>query len=80
MGKCTSKPISTETMPHMINALVWPVATYGCESWTSKNKGKTTHPIQEVSKLHQETATNSMEMKGHKHISLTGWPIPSENY
>jgi len=36
-----------------MKALVWPVATYGCESWTLKN---------------EETRLDAFEMKGLRKI------------
>ena len=41
-------PISTKT--RLMKALVWPVATYGCESWTLSNN--------------EETRLDAFEMKG----------------
>ena len=46
--KSHSIPISTKT--RLMKALVWPVATYGCESWTLKNN--------------EETRLDAYEMKG----------------
>jgi len=37
-----------------MKALVWPVATYGCESWTLRND--------------EETRLNAFEMKGLRKI------------
>jgi len=46
--KSHSIPISTKT--RLMKALVWPVATYGCESWTLKKN--------------EETRLDAYEMKG----------------
>jgi len=37
--KSHSIPISTKT--RLMKALVWPVATYGCESWTLRKNEET---------------------------------------
>jgi len=37
--KSHSMPISTQV--RLMNALVWPVATYGCESWTLRKNEET---------------------------------------
>jgi len=37
--KSHSIPISTKT--RLMKALVWPVATYGCESWTPRKNEET---------------------------------------
>jgi len=46
--KSHSIPISTKIRP--IKELVWPVATYGCESWTLRKN--------------EETHLDAFEMKG----------------
>ena len=37
-GVWKNKSISTITKLRLIKALVWPVATYGCEAWTLKKE------------------------------------------
>jgi len=48
--KSHSIPISTKIGLRLMKALVWPVATYGCESWTLRKN--------------EETRTDAFEMKG----------------
>ena len=36
---CKNKAISTNTKLQLMNALVWPVATYGCEALDAKEGG-----------------------------------------
>jgi len=61
--KSHSIPICTKI--RLIKALVWPVATYGCESWTlRKNK---------------ETRLDAFEMKGLKKILWVSWTAKKTN-
>jgi len=50
-------PISTKI--RRMNALVWPVATYGCESWTLRKNDK--------------TRLDAFEMKGLRKILRVSW-------
>ena len=50
--KSLSIPISTKM--RLMKALVWPVATYGCESWTLRKN--------------EETRLDAFEMKGQRKI------------
>ena len=53
-----SIPISTKI--RLMKALVWPVATYGCESWTLRKNEETRH--------------DAFEMKGlRKIVRVRGW-------
>jgi len=52
--KSYSIPISTEI--RLMKALVWPVATYGCESWNLRKN--------------EETRLDALEMKGLGEIRL----------
>ena len=54
-----NKRISIETKKRLMSTLVWPVATYGCESWTTKK---------EVLKKIQ-----SFEMAGYRKILRVSW-------
>ena len=55
--KSHSKPIPTKI--RLMKALVWPVATYGCESWTLRKT--------------EETHLDAFEMKGLRKILLASW-------
>jgi len=57
MEKCYSIPISTKI--RLIKALVWPVATYGCESWTLRDN--------------EETRPDAFEMKRPRKILWVSW-------
>ena len=39
-GVLKSRDISLPTKVHVVNAMVFPVVTYGCESWTVKKKAE----------------------------------------
>ena len=54
-----NKRISVETKKRLMSTLVWPVVTYGCESWTMKK---------EVLKKIQ-----SFEMAGYRKILRVSW-------
>jgi len=43
----------------LMKALVWPVATYGCESWTLRKN--------------EETRLDAFEMKGPRKILWVSW-------
>ena len=61
--KSHSIPVSTK-IP-LMKALVWPVATYGCESWTlRKNEG---------------TRPGAFEMKGLRKILRISWTAKKTN-
>ena len=55
--KSDSIPISTKI--RLTKALVWPVATYGCESWTLRKN--------------EETRLDAFEMKGLGKILRVSW-------
>ena len=50
-------PISTKI--RLMKALVWPVATYGCESWTLRTN--------------EETRLDAFEMKGLRRMLRVSW-------
>jgi len=52
-----SIPISTKI--RLMKALVWPVATYGCESWTLRKN--------------EETRLDAFEMKGLRKTLWVSW-------
>ena len=56
-------PISTKI--RLMKALVWPVATYGCESWTLRKN--------------EETRLDAFEMKGLKKIVRVSWTAKKTN-
>ena len=58
-----SIPISTKI--RLIKALVWPVATYGCESWTLRKN--------------EETRLDAFKMKGLSKILRVSWTDSKEN-
>jgi len=49
-----------------MKALVWPVATYGCESWTLIRKNEETH-------------LDAFEMKGLRKILRVSWTVKKTN-
>jgi len=55
--KSHSIPISTKI--RLMNVLIWPVATYGCESWTLRKN--------------EETCIDAFEMKGLRKILRVSW-------
>jgi len=55
--KSHSIPISTKIQ--LMKVLVWPVATYGCESWTLRKN--------------EETRLDAFEMKGLRKILSVSW-------
>jgi len=63
MWKSHSIPISTKI--RQMKALVWPVATYGCESWTLRK--------------HEETRLDAFEMKGLRKILRVSWTAKKTN-
>jgi len=58
-----SIPISTKT--RLMKALVWPVATYGCESWTLRKN--------------EQTHLDAFEMKGLRRILRVSWTAKKTN-
>ena len=48
-----------------MKALVWPVATYGCESWTLRKN--------------EETRLDAFEMKGLRKILRVSWTAKTRN-
>ena len=61
--KSHSIPISTKI--RLMKALVWPVATYGCESWTLRKN--------------EETRLDAFEMKGLRKILRVSWIAKTTN-
>jgi len=61
--KSYSIPISTKI--RLMKAIVWPVATYGCESWTLRKNG--------------ETLLDAVEMKGLRKIPRVLWTATKTN-
>jgi len=55
--KSNSMPISTKIQ--LMKALLWPVSTYGCESWTLRKN--------------EETRNDTFEMKGLRKILRVPW-------
>ena len=60
---CHSIPISTKI--RLMKALVRPVATYGCESWTLRKN--------------EETCLDAFEMKGLRKILRVSWTAKKTN-
>jgi len=61
--KSHSIPISTKIQ--LMKVPVWPVATYGCESWTLRKN--------------EETRLDAFEMKGLRKILQVSWPAKKTN-
>jgi len=61
--KSHSIPISTKIS--LMKALVWPVITYGCESWTLRKN--------------EETRLEAFEMKGLRKILRISWTAKKIN-
>jgi len=61
--KSHSIPISTKIRP--MKALVWPVATYGCESWTFRKN--------------EETRLDAFQMKVLRKILQVSWTANKTN-
>jgi len=61
--KSHSIPISTKIRP--MKALVWPVATYGCESWNVRKN--------------EETRLDAFEMNGLRRILRVAWTAKKTN-
>ena len=61
--KSHSLPISTKIL--LMKALVWPVATYGCESWTLKKN--------------EEARLDAFEKKGLRKILRVSWTAKKTN-
>jgi len=61
--KSHSIPISTEI--RLMKALVWPVETYGCKSWTLRKN--------------EETRLDAFEMKGLRKILRVSWTAKKTN-
>ena len=60
-----SHGITTSTKLRLLNALVWPVATYGCESWTIKKR--------------EEERINAFEMKCLRQVLRVSWTAKKTN-
>ena len=54
------------TKVRLMKALVWPVAMYGCESWTLRQN--------------EEKRLDVFEMKGLRRILRVSWPIMVTNF
>ena len=63
LWKSHSIPIPTKI--RLMKALVWPVATYGCESWTLRKN--------------EETCLDAFEMKGLSKILRVSWTAMETN-
>jgi len=63
MWKSHSIPISTKI--RLMKALVWPVATYGCERWTLRKN--------------EQTRLDAFEMKGLRKILRVSWTSKKTN-
>jgi len=61
--KSYSIPISTKV--RLMKALVWPIATYGCESWTLRKN--------------EETRLEAFEIKGLRKIPHGSWTVTKTN-
>ena len=61
--KSHSIPISKNI--RLMKALVWPIATYGCESWTFRKN--------------EETRLDAFEMKGLRKILRVSWTAKKRN-
>jgi len=61
--KSHSIPISTKM--RLMKVLVWPVATYGCESWTFRKN--------------EEARLDAFEMKGLRRILRVSWTAKKTN-
>ena len=61
--KSHSIPISTKM--RLMKVLVWPVATYGCESWTLRKN--------------EEARLDAFEMKGLRRILRVSWTAKKTN-
>ena len=61
--KSHSIPISTKI--RLMKALVWPVATYGCKSWTLRKN--------------EETRLDAFEMKGLRRMLRVSWTAKKTN-
>ena len=56
---------TVSTKMRLMKALVWPVATYGCESWTLRKD--------------EETRLDAFEMKGLRRILRVSWTAKKAN-
>jgi len=76
--KSHSLPISTKI--RLMKVLVWPVATYGCESWTLRKNEETRHGAFEMKGLrHEEMKAEAFEMKGLRKIPWVLWTAKKIN-
>ena len=60
-----SHSITTSAKIRLMKALVWPVGTYGCESWTLRKN--------------EETRLHTSEMKGLRKILRVSWTAKKTN-
>jgi len=65
MEKSQHNSISISTKIRLMKALVWPVATYGCESWTLRKN--------------EETRLDAFELKGLRRILRVSWTAKKTN-
>jgi len=60
-----SHSIRISTKIRLMKVLVWPAATYGCESWTLRKN--------------EETRLDAFEMKGPRKILQVSWTAKKTN-
>jgi len=60
-----SHSVLISTKIRLMKALVWPVATYGCESWTFKKN--------------EEIRFDAFDVKGLRKILRVSWTAKKEN-
>jgi len=65
MEKSQHTDFNGDTSIIRLKALVWPVATYGCESWTLRKN--------------EETRFDALEMKGLRKILRVSWTAKKTN-
>jgi len=65
MKKSQQTDFNEDTTNRLMKALVWPVATYGCESWTLRKN--------------EETRLGTFEMKGLRKILWVSWTAKKTN-
>ena len=69
-----NKSVSITTKLRLMKAVVWPVATHGCESRTLKKQEERYIQAFENQCMHQETIENSMDYANDYRASLHyGW-------
>ena len=65
MNKSQQTDFNEDTTNRLMKALVWPVATYGCKSWTLRKN--------------EETRLGTFEMKGLRKILWVSWTAKKTN-